>query len=217
MTHQEFWTPEMDDAIRRAYESRKWGANKRVAWKLGVNPGRVSARAARLGLPPLVSSPSQFLVSNAWSEKELALVLSHLDEPIVRIRALLYSHGFRRSISAVAGVISRKRQSGQWPSRADIVDGRNSLKIADVARGLGVNLWTTTRWIKNGYLPVTIMGDDKMQIVDWRDLKRFLTTHQAHWDHRKADKWFLIEALTYERHNSPAVQERPREKSKPCP
>ena len=190
------WTPEQDAEIRRVYEAGERGGNKRLAARWNVKIGLVSARAARLGLPPLACITKR-TTSTPWREPEIALVHAHLGEPIAQIRARLYAKGHCRSMPAIRGLIQRQRDRGDWPSRSEQIEDGDALTVAAVAAGLGVNDWTAWRWIKSGYLRARTVGGDGLHAVQWADLNQFLRDYAGHWDHRKADHWFLIEALSY--------------------
>lgn len=195
------WTADQDAAIRRGYESGEWGINKRLARQFGVNPRAISARAAVIGAPPLVAADRRARY-HAWTPAELALVEQHLGEPIAQIRARLYRMGCSRSLASVSSIVGRKRQCGAWPGRLEVIDARNAWTVPDLAVGMGVGEYTVDRWIKSGYLRAKVMGGDKLRYVTSQALREFLTTHQAHWDHRKADKLFLVEALTFSDKNA---------------
>lgn len=190
------WTPEQDAAIRRVYEARERGGNKRLAARWNVSPRLVSSRAARLGLPPLLCVVGR-VTGSSWREAELALVRAHLGEPIAQIRARLYAKGHSRSLSSVCALIRRHRARGDWPSRVDQIEDSDRLTVAMLCAGLGVNDWTVHQWIRNGWLRAHQVGGNGLYVVRWVDLHRFLCDCASHWDHRQADHWFLIEALSY--------------------
>ena len=190
------WTPAQDAMLRQVYEAGERGGNKRLAARWNVPAGRVSARAAKLELPPLLCNANRN-TEERWREPELALVRAHLGEPTAQIRARLYRSGYHRSLVSVRSLIKRKRNRGEWPSRADQIEDGDSLTIAGLCAGLGVSDWTVGRWIKNGWLRARRAGDKGQYVVHRADLRRFLCDYAGHWDHRKADHWFLIDALTY--------------------
>lgn len=190
------WTPEQDAAIRRVYENKEHGGNKRLAARWNIAPGLISDRAARIGLPSLVCTHNR-CTQEQWKEPEIALVRAHLGEPLAQIRARLYRQGYRRSLASVRALIERRRNKNEWPSRAEQIDDSDSLTVAELCAGMGVRDYIVDRWIKAGYLRARTVGGDGLRAVRWADLRRFLCDYAAHWDHRKADRWFLIEALTY--------------------
>lgn len=191
------WTPEQDAAIRRVYEAGERGGNKRLAARWNVAARLVSARAAALGLPSLICVGTR-VAPVRWQEPELALVHAHLGEPIAKIRARLYAKGHSRSLASIKELLRRSRERGEWPRRPAQIENNDSLTVADLSAGLGVGEHVVDRWIKAGYLRAYTVGGDGLRAVRWADLRRFLRDFAGHWDHRKADHWFLIEALTYE-------------------
>lgn len=184
----------MDAEIRRVYQTRERGGNKRLARKFGVPPGLVSARAARLGLTSLIVSGAR-AVSHAFRPEEMALIRAHLGEPIAQIRARLYRKGYARSLSSITSLIASQRNSGAWPTLAEQLDDRDALRIPDVLAGLGVNSWTVETWIKRGLLKVRRVTGNDVIVLTRRDLRAFLLRYPAHWDHRPADRWFLLDIL----------------------
>lgn len=109
------WTPAQDAEIRRAYEAGERRGNKRLAARFGVRPQVISARAAKLGLPPLVCNP-RHTGARRWHPAEIALVHAHLDEPTAQIRARLYRGGHGRSLNSIRCLITYYRNRGEWPS-----------------------------------------------------------------------------------------------------
>lgn len=188
------WTPAMDDAIRHVYLNRQRGGNRRLSRQFGVKPRAISARAARLRLPSLLArAPGP---DTKWTPAEIELVRRHAPEPILKIRAVLIRKGFTRSEAAIRGLTARMRARGDWPSRADALEDRDALLLPAIAAGLGVGLHTVQRWIKVGRLRAR-QGAHHQWIVRWRDLRAFMIEHPTDWDPRAADRWFLIDALTY--------------------
>lgn len=191
------WTPEQDAAIRRVYEAGERGGNKRLAARWNVAARLVSARAAALGLPSLICGGNRGAPVR-WQEPEIALVRAHLGEPLAQIRARLYAKGHSRSLASIKELLKRFRDRGEWPRRPAQIENNDSLTVADLSAGLGVGEHVVDRWIKAGYLRAYTVGGDGLRAARWADLRRFLRDFAGHWDHRKADHWFLIEALTYE-------------------
>lgn len=189
------WTPEQDAAIRQVYERREHGGNKRLATRFGVRPGLVSARAARLGCAPLICNTGLKASPPAYRAEEIALIRAHLGEPIAQIRARLYRKGYSRSLSGIASIISRHRQSGEWPTIAALVEDRDQLTMKELCAGLGINDWQVERWIKRGLLKALRVTGQPLLVFRRRDLRAFLLAYPGHWDHRFADRWFLLDIL----------------------
>lgn len=190
------WTPAQDAMIRQVYEAGERGGNKRLAARFGVRQHLVSDRAAQLGLPSLICTQRRG-VESRWREAEIALVRAHLGEPTVQIRARLYREGYARSLSSIRNLILKRRGRGEWPRRADQVEDGDGLTIVALCAGLGVCAQTVEAWIAKGWLRACRFGGDGLRMVYWADLNRFLIDYAGHWDHRRADRWFLIDALSY--------------------
>lgn len=192
------WSEDQDAAIRAAYLAKVRGANKALAYRFGVSIRAISARAAVLGLPPLIGS--RHAPGAAWREDEIALVRANLNESVSVIRARLAKKLARyRSESAIRTLISRRRTNGEWPSFEDELLDRNRLLLPAVCAGLGVGEWIVRRWIQKGYLRARQPRDDSKWAIHLKDLKAFLIQYPSLWDHRTVDRWFLIDVLLYPR------------------
>jgi hypothetical protein len=191
------WTPEMDAEIVRVYTQRVRSGNKRLALTWGIRPRAISARAGALGVPPLCRRSG--IPQHGWKDEEMELVAEHLGEPIAQLRARLYRQGYARSEGSIRGLLQRMRASGEWPGREAQIEDQDALTVPAVCAGLGVGDWQIYRWIRQGWLRSRTLGGDGMRKITRTDLKRFLIDYAGHWDHRLADKYFLIDALTYRR------------------
>lgn len=191
------WTEEMDAAVRAAYQSGRRGVNKALARKFGLEPRSVSRRAALLGLPSLVSQSWRRNRPETWSPDEIALVAAHRYEPIPKIRARLTSKGFCRSADAVRGLIRREIACGRFQDREGLLLDRGKLLLPAVASGMGVLDNTVRRWLQSGWLRGNRIGGKDEWTISMRDLRVFLFAYPGHWDHRRADKYFLLDIFTH--------------------
>lgn len=191
------WTEEQDAAIRRVYERGQRGSSKQLAAKWNVAPGRVSARAAFLGLPPLIAEGGRKNYAT-WLPKEISIVKGMVGQPLLQIRAKLHAAGFRRSIGSITGFVGRCRASGEFPSRLEQIEDSDHLTVADLALGMGVHDQTVLRWISRGMLVARRLGGDGLYRIHRAALRNFLKRYTAHWNHQIADRWFLVDALSYE-------------------
>jgi len=188
------WTAAMDAEITRTYQAGKQGGNKALAYKLNLSPGLISARAAKLGLPPLSPNGER---PSSWSARDKAIVLAHLGEPIAQIRARLYRAGGSRSLNAIKHLICQERALGNWPTLSDQVVDRDQWLLPDVARGLGIKEDTVGRWVSDHGLRTVRYGGGGHRAIAISDLCNWLRENAGLWDHRKADHFFIIDVLTY--------------------
>jgi hypothetical protein len=195
------WTPEMDAQVRRVYERKERGGNKRLAGQWNLPASRVSWRAAILGLSPLICVTAKGLVQS-WTDPELAILQAHSGQSIRHIRAILYKKGYQRSLASVKSAMNRLRAIEKLPTRREAIEDSNSLTTQEISTGLGIEYMVVFRWVKNGWLRARKIGDDGLMAIRWIDLQKFLVDYAAHWDHRTADHWFLIEILTYTEHST---------------
>ena len=189
------WTPEQDAAIRRVYERRERGTARALARQWAISPRRISVRAAELGLPPLIASVSR-RNPLSWQKSELAVLRAHSGEPAAQIRARLYAKGHYRSLPAIRSCVSRLRKEGAAPARETFYELRNRLTTTAIAEGLGVSHTMVLDWARKGWLKSHQTATKTLRTVLYRDLRRFLIDYVAHWDHRKADRWFLVDVLS---------------------
>lgn len=184
---------ELDAAIRRVYEKRERGGNKALARRYNVGTSYISERAVQLGLPPLIAVvPRSAMVK--WIQAELTLVRNHIGEPIAQLRIRLAKKGYNRSESSIRSLIHRQRETGNWPDGKTILEELDIYEISDLVQGLGAHNHQIQRWIQRGLLK-SKGGGDHHYLIARTELRRFLLTYPAHWDHRTADRWFLLTVL----------------------
>lgn len=184
-----------DAEIERTYRARERGGNKRLAFQFGCSPSLISQRAAVLGLPPIQRMNNR-QSPTVWKLKELAIVRHHLNESIQTIRAALAKHGYRRDAAAISNLLFRKRLAGEWPARDDMLMAMDCYSVQDLVAGIGLTRNQIQSWIAKGWLPAKkIGGGDGLYAIRRADLRIALRRYAGHWDHTRADKWFLLDVL----------------------
>jgi hypothetical protein len=186
----------MDSAIRAAYQAPRRGINKALARRFDLNPRAISERASRLGLPPLIAQAIHRRRPMAWKAEEIDLVARSLNHSILEIRAWLARAGHYRSEGAIRSLIARKRAQGEWPPFAEMTLDRDQYLLEHIAVGLGIARWTLQRWANKGLLRAERSRGDLQWVVSLSALRDFLITNPTLWDHRKADRWFLIDVFS---------------------
>jgi len=181
--------PGMDDAITAAHQRpMKRGDVVALAKRLARPVWWVSRRARELGLttPRFRELP--------WCKQELALLRETRNLRPEAVQRALRRHGFRRTATAIA--VQRKRQQVQRDPRDDNYTAR------EVAKLLGADDTTVTRWIRLGLLAAardpthkpTADGRAPYRITN-KALRDFITTHPIHLDLRKLPAahtpWFV--------------------------
>lgn len=200
------FTARQDAEIEQTYRARERGGNKRLAHRFGVSPSAISQRAAILGCPPMQRATNR-QSPVTWKPQELAIVRRHLGESIQAIRAALAKHSYRRDAAAINALVYRKRQTGEWPRREDALINKDCYSVQDIVAGIGLSRDQVQRWITRGWLPAQKPGDGiGLYSVRRRDLRAALRAHVAHWDHTRADKWFLLDVLCLEKEKTPKMQ-----------
>ena len=184
-----------DAEIKRVYSNKQRGGNKRLALEFGVSASLISLRAAKLGLHALHRS-HQRQTPASWKTAELKIVESHLGLPILTIRAALAEKGYQRDEASIQRLIYHRRMRSEWPTLAELVSDQDCLLLTEIIAGMGITRDQLQRWIQQGWLKAEKrQGGDGIWVVRRKDLRKTLRAYAAHWDHCRADKWFLLDVL----------------------
>jgi len=183
-------TPQMDNAIRAAYNSAKRGACKAVSAHYGVPVGWVKYRARLLGLTRSLSTHKV-----PWTPEEDALIEEYHERGGARYVAnRLKKAGYLRSVAAIE---IRVRHLGlSWKNR----DIYNASELATV---MGVDSKTITNWIKFGYLKAHKENASGLRQADepyhWliahADARKFLIEHVARYRLAMCDRYWIVATL----------------------
>jgi hypothetical protein len=185
-------TERIDEAIRLAHQRPiEKGGIAMLAAELDRPRWWVSRRARELGLKtPRFKEPP-------WSEEEIELLHETAHMALGAARRRFVSAGFARSDTAI--MVQRKRHEAR--------PGDNGMRTAlQVARLLGVDNKTVTRWIgigelnakKRGSDRTTDQGGDHWWIAD-RSLRAFIAANPLRVELRKipdSSRTWFIELLT---------------------
>jgi hypothetical protein len=185
-----FATEHIDRAIRDGYLAAT-GDKKEIA-RLAERVGRprwwVSRRALELGLrQPTKREPP-------WSGDELELLESLAHHTVEVIRRKMAAKGYRRSATAIA--IKVKREGISLRESREI---SGIYSATGLARLLGVDAKTITRWIQVEGLPATRAGTARTEVqggdehrIKAKDLRRWIGDHATRIDLRKVSRdWFI--------------------------
>lgn len=185
----------IDAALKRAYLDGKPDL-KKLARTWNRTHGWIKWRAMNLGL----SKAAHGAPTGPWLPEEDSLLECCLDREygISTIQKKFQAAGYRRTLSAVA---NRVRTLGLRFSR----DWWN---VSDVARALGIEDHSVTRWIALGklvaekkrgpmydHLPVSDDSRTIMWQVKPAALRKFLLQNPQLWDHRRMKKEVLLDLL----------------------
>jgi DNA-binding transcriptional regulator YdaS (Cro superfamily) len=185
-----FTTEHIDRVIREGYLAAT-GDKKGIA-RLAERVGRprwwVSRRALELGLrQPTKKEPP-------WTDAELELLESLSHHTLEVIRRKMAVKGFRRSTTAIAVKVKREGISLRESREISGIYSATGL-----ARLLGVDAKTVTRWIQVEQLPAARAGTARTAVQggdEWRikakDLRRWIGEHARLVDVRKVSRdWFI--------------------------
>lgn len=178
-----------DEAIRAVYQSHpEKGAVAALAARIGRRRHWINRRAMQLGLVvPRFKEP-------AWSEAEIELLATHAHRSAEVIQRIFRDHGHRRTEAA----IHVKR------TRLECCDTHDPdhFTASSIARLLGVDRKTVTRYIHLGQLRATRRGTKRAERqggdhhwVHWKDLRTFIRDNAHAVDLRKVDRVAFIELL----------------------
>jgi DNA-directed RNA polymerase specialized sigma24 family protein len=181
-------TPEIDAAIRDAYQKQRQGDRKAlraVAAKIGWARNAVCKRGAELGVTRAKELP--------WSaaEEELLERFGHLAPS--GIRRQLATAGFSRSIAAIQIRLNRTRIKQN-------LDGYSATRLANA---LGVDVHKILTWIRRGLLAAERRGTERTQSqggdmwwISDRSVKRFILRAPDEIDLARVEKIWFLDLLT---------------------
>lgn len=173
------WTPAIDDALRRVYRERRHGALKKLSHETGIGRTSLSERALiTLGLSPL--RHVRFAKRVRWMPIDDELIVRWGHEPSACIAQRLVAAGRPlRSDKAIANHRCELRRGGH-----PVGAWRDDLTTDEVAVGLGVNIVTVMRWIRQGVLKAKSLRPDsvsgKFHRIAPRELRRFFYRHPTY-------------------------------------
>lgn len=208
MHKRRVWSSFEDEQIIEGYKSRLRGTNQRLARRFGVLPTAVSARADQLGCPPLLIRPSiEPYQGFGWSDPEKEMVRNTALEPAAVVVERLVDAGYpRRTPGAIGSMRRRLRKKERLETRKNALAEQDQFTAPDLCAGLGCKGWQIARWIRTGKLTATRIGGNAEYVVHRQALFRFLRDHVSSWDHRAADRWFLVDILACTRPNRKVLE-----------
>lgn len=178
-------TTEIDEKLTALYANSGLaprGAKKALMRQYNRSSSWIYRRAVALGVITSRRRPPD------WSAEEDQLLEDNASRQGSAIQRILAQRGFRRSLSAIQNRIWKNG----WDRQP--VDHWSS---SELARCMGVPSVTVCRWIAAGLL--IAKRPNGTEVGTWeisrKDAKIFLMENAGMWDHRRADKWFLIDTL----------------------
>ena len=202
------WSPFEDEQIIEGYRNQKRGTTVRLARRFGVLATAISARADQLGCPPLLLRPKKIeYVGFGWTDPEKEIVIETALEPAATVIEKLIAAGYpRRTTPAIHSMRLRLRKKERLETRKNALAEQDQFTTPDLCAGLGCKGWQVARWIRTGKLTAARIGGNAEYVVHRQDLFRFLRNHVGAWDHRAADRWFLVDILACTRPNRKVLE-----------
>lgn len=189
------WTAEMDAAVRDFYKNPRTGPAEWTAKRLGVDRRTMMRRAELLG----VYSRKIFRFKSDYmtNPEIIKIVNDHLGAHRSVIQKRLEKAGYMIPIGKVSYMLHYIRHGAQVQSRRQFWEDKDRWVVSDIAQMMGVHHPRVNSWIKSGMLKASATSGQ--MIVSRRALRSFLINYPAHWDHRIANKWALIDLLANEK------------------
>jgi Homeodomain-like domain len=180
-------TPDMHEQIRTAYQGPTGsGEIKALAKKLGLPRWKLTRYATEHGWIARTKKEPD------WSERELRMLETTAHRSPATIRRYLARVGFHRSELAI--VLKRKRMR--------FLKNLHGHSARDVARCLGIDDHTVTRWISLGYLKAMRRGTERTReqggdhyFIRDQWIRKFVIEYLSEIDFRKLDKYWLVDIL----------------------
>lgn len=184
-------SPQIDAIIQRVYQSTPEKNDiQRLAQVVGRPRWWVSKRAQALGFVAPRFAPLP------WSEAEDAFIAERAAVSAPNIRHQMARRGWHRTATAI---VVRLKVLGQATGRnAD----DNHYTATGLAKLMGVDAKTVTRWIDKGWLKARRRGTGRVAAqggdehwVRRRDARAFIIENAAAVDLRKVEKFWFIDLL----------------------
>jgi hypothetical protein len=184
------WTTSdhIDTAIRRGI-AQATNRGDVLSLAKAINRPRwwVSKLAQALGLiPPRFKQPE-------WAGAELEIISNAAHLKPAALKRRLQNAGFDRTETAIVNKLKRVGADRQDP------DHCSAFTLSTL---MGVDGHTITDWIAKGWLIAGRRGTNRVaeqggdsHWIRYADVRRFITTHAAHVDIRKVDKFWFIDLL----------------------
>lgn len=197
MKKKYFPTAQIDDAIRKAYASREYGAKtgaaiKELAARLRWPRAIIYRRAVQIGAAHIKRKEPP------WSEDEQSLLEKNAHKDLLCLAQIFRRAGYPRTSNAI-GIRIRRHMAGLQQARIDhgLMSGRQASQC------LGIDEKTLRRYIHKGWLKADrretarteVQGGDPYVIRE-KDLRTFVIEYVEYLHFGRMDKLWLVELLT---------------------
>lgn len=182
--------PGLDAALRDYYRRGKRGGLQTVARRFGWPRSWLYLRARELGLDMV----RRGLKLHVWSDTEDAILRQHCTLGLRTIAQRLIAAGFERRTDAA--IYERMSRLGlrRLAKEEALADGYTASALA---QAMGEDVSTVLRWIRAGRLRARRRDDlaGMPWVIRHEAVRAFLIAHPGAWDHRRCDKYWLLDAL----------------------
>ncbi len=189
------WTETMDAAIRDFYTKPRSEPAERTAKRIGIDRRTMMRRAEMMGV---YSRRVVRLRSDYMTNPEILRIMNdHIGSHQSVVHKRLAKAGYDIPIGKVGYMLRYIRHGAQVQSRRQYWEDKDHWTVEDIAKMMGVYHPRVNSWIKSGMIKANSASGQL--IVSRRALRNFLINYPAHWDHRIANKWAMIDLLANEK------------------
>jgi hypothetical protein len=183
------FTDQIDQLIREIYlhhpGSKSRPGLRGLARKAGIPHWTLKRRARDLGLARAKELP--------WSEAELEILARFAWMSDERIRLKLKAAGYARTVNAIHLKLKRMQ----------FKHGGGFYSANSLAKALGIDSHSVSRWIRAGHLKATLRGTARtgqqhgdIYLIREKDVRRFIVEHPNDIDLRKVDQLWFLDLIT---------------------
>ena len=183
------FTDQIDQRIREIYQNHPDAKTRPgirlLAKKVGMPHWAVKKRARELGLARTKEQP--------WTDPELEILARNAWMSDERIRLKLKAAGYARTVTGIHLKLKRMR------FKEDV----SFYSANGLARALGIDNHTVTRWIRAGHLKAKHRGTERTEqqggdiyLIHEKDIRRFILEHPTDIDLRKVDQLWFLDVIT---------------------
>jgi transcriptional regulator with XRE-family HTH domain len=187
MRRKYFFTPEIDERIRRVYRHKTGNSEvTELAQRLGMPSYTISRRARE------INAYEPKIKESRWSSKEIEILTKNAHKSLQIIRKHLKKRGFTRSFT---GIHLKRR-------RLRLLKNLSGYTARQLAECFGCDVKTITRWINLGYLKAKKRGTLRtekqggdMWWIKEKNIQNFIKENIGLIDIRKVDKFWFVDIL----------------------
>lgn len=184
--------------IVKVYTSGVRGAPTRLAKRLRLKLSTLSAHAMRLGLNSVIAQGRKS--GGRYTPNEDAIIIAHPTASAYGLAKLIRTlEGIVRQPHSIENRRSALRMRGQISDV--VIEEQGFMDVTTIAIAMGVTKVTISRLIRGGLIEAKTQNRDGSDVLNKtlikrKALRKFLVEYPAHYDHRRCDKFWLVDMLS---------------------